>query len=624
MVKFEVEQLGKKDTATRVRRGIDRIYLRQLRTIVIVLFVYYSFITLSHFFVLAEDIRLPLMISSALAALGSGTLYILIHARKIRAAQSHIAYVPVALLAINAIYSHIFLTGDQLQLTNGILALFAFAFTTLSLRVYTGILSICSLLYLSVLIWVPGPDTVHFVFMYIAGAVLSVLSFLLRYRTVYNSEILLISNRRKASELVEATKRIQENIIVVREAAAEAKRANAAKDVFLSNTTHELRTPLTGVLGMMDFLSETELDRDQRQAVDAAQFSAKTLLVVVNDLLDIAKLDAGKMELTSQTFSPSTIVTHVVDLLRSKAEGKSLSLKVLGVKSVTMSLKGDPVRIGQIVLNLLDNAIKFSADGEIVVTLKVEPIGKVEPTGQKKNMASLHISVQDNGPGVSPGDQQRLFVRFEQLDATAGSHAAGAGLGLSICQELATRMDGSVSVQSSVGAGSTFSFDVVLPTADISEARSTDAAPNIAGDPAAKMQEHTPAVSGQTAPHILLAEDNIVNQLLVEKLAAKFGWRLTVASNGEEAVGQVKEGGPFDLILMDIRMPVMDGVEAAKAIKAMTADKAHTPIIALTANTGEDVEAQYRAHGIAAIVGKPIDASALRAAVNQLLDGRDA
>ena len=597
---------GENKTKLMVQRGLDTIYLRQLGRIMQVMFIYYSFISVSHFFVLDPAIKLYIMAASVGAAISSGTVFWLVRARKVSASRSHVAFLPAGLLGITAVYSHVFLSGEQFQLTNGVLILFAFSFATLSPVIFSSIFATCSGLYVAALFVVQGPQTTHFAFMYVAAALLTLLCFVLRYRTVINSERLLISNRRKAGKLVEASKRIQENMGEVRAAAAAADKANAAKDVFLANTTHELRTPLTGVLGMMDYLSESELDQDQRQAVDAAQFSAKTLLVVVNDLLDIAKLDAGKMELTSQAFSPSTVVTHVAGLLRSKAEDKLLSLKVEGAKSMNTSLKGDPVRIGQIVLNLLDNAIKFSTDGEIVVTLKVKP------TGQKKNKAALRISVQDSGPGISPEDQQRLFARFEQLDATATSHAAGAGLGLSICQELATRMGGSVSVQSSVGKGSTFSFAVDLPKADIADS------------PAADKQEQTPAVYSQTVPHILLAEDNIVNQLLVKKIAAKFGWKLTIAGNGEEAVRYVKDDGSFDLVLMDIRMPVMDGVEATKAIKALDVDKACIPIIALTANTGEDAEAEYRAHGVAAIVGKPIDASVLQSAVNQLLSGKDA
>ena len=613
MARNDPEQQDKKGMASRVRRGIERIYLRQLRKILMVLFGYYSFVTLSHFFVIAEDIRLQLMIGSSLAAIGSGALYVLIRMRKIRFPHGHLAYVPVALLTITAIYSHIFLTGDQLQLTNGILALFAFAFTTLSVGVYFGIMVVCSLLYMAVLVLVPGPDTVHFVFMYIAGATLSVLGFWLRYRTVYNSQVLLISNRRKASKLVEAQKRIQENIGEVHRAVAEAKRANAAKDVFLANTTHELRTPLTGVLGMMDLLSETRLDADQQQAVDAAQFSAKTLLVVVNDLLDIAKLDAGKMELASQAFSPSDVVAHVVGLLHAKAEAKSLTVTVVGVKPPTVSLVGDPVRIGQIVLNLLDNAIKFSPEGEIVVTLKV---AEDKPD---QNNAALNISIRDNGPGIDPQDQKRLFDRFEQLDSTASRHAEGAGLGLSISQQLATRMGGRVSVESEDGEGATFSFDVVLPLAKL-----TDTAVEAIKPIIVEVSEDAGTEDGLNSiapptPHILLAEDNVVNQLLVKKIAAKFGWALTIASNGEEAVQYVADGGAFDVILMDIRMPVMDGVTATKTIKSMEPDKARTPIIALTANTGDKNEAEYREHGIASVVGKPIDATFLKAAVEQLL-----
>lgn len=601
------------ETELRVQHGLDTIYLRQLQRISQVMIAYYSFITVSHYFFLTAEIRVIMMSSTIFAVVASSIVFFLVRANKIPPAKSHMVFLPVALLGIAAVYAHVFLSGEQIQLTNGILLLFAFSFATLSPKAFYPIFGLCSGLYIAALMVVPGPQTAHFAFMFIAAAALSVLCFVLRYRTLQNSERLLISNRGKAAKLVEASKRIQENIKEVRASAAAADRANAAKDVFLANTTHELRTPLTGVIGMMELLSETNLDKDQRQAVDAAQFSARTLLVVVNDLLDIAKLDAGKIELTSQAFSPSAVVSNVAGLLQNKAESKSLMLSVVGVKTVTTSLVGDPVRVGQIVLNLLDNAIKFSSSGEIILALKVD-----KSTDDPK-LAQLHISVQDSGPGIEPEDQKKLFARFERLDTTASSKAEGAGLGLSISQGLAAQMNGKVSVTSRVGEGSTFSFDVTLPVAGPA-GKPVLASKPIDGGPGDEGAGDMPPSASRLPRRILVAEDNVVNQLLIKKIAARYGWTLTIANNGEEAVELVKSENPFDVILMDIRMPVMDGVTATKAIKSMVPEKASTPIIALTANTGEDSEAEYREHGVEAIIGKPIDAALLNATIEQLLN----
>lgn len=600
---------GENDIELRVQHGLDTSYLRQLKRIMQVMFVYYFFISISHFFVLGDDIKLLIMPFSIAAALASGTVFWLIRTQKIPAHKSDIFFTPVGLLAVAAVYAHIFFSGEHIQITNGVLVMFALAFATLSPFVFTGIFIVCTGMFVIALLMVPGPYTVHFAFMYIAASALTILCFVLRYRTLYSAERLLISNRVKAAKLVEASRRIQDNISEVRAAADAADKANAAKDVFLANTTHELRTPLTGVLGMMDFLAETNLDADQRQAVDAAQFSAKTLLVVVNDLLDIAQLDAGKLELLRQAFSPSAVIANIAGLLRSKAESKSLSLSVIGVKSVRTSLVGDPVRIGQIVLNLLDNAIKFSPDGEITLTLKVTP----KP--EDDTHATLCISVHDNGPGIAPDDQKRLFARFEQLDATASSNSQGAGLGLSISQGLATHMGGAVSVQSTVGEGATFSFDVDLPIARQASAKTSDATAEKISD-----TKNTSNASALPRLDILLAEDNVVNQLLIKKIATKFNWALTVVGNGAEAVKTVETQAAFDVILMDIRMPVMDGMAASKAVRTLAPDKACTPIVALTANTGSDVETEYRALGINAIVGKPIDAAALKQVIDALLN----
>lgn len=315
--------------------------------------------------------------------------------------------------------------------------MFALAFCTLSPWIFLGLFSFESVLYIGALYLVPDYNTQHFAFMYVAFSALTILCFALRYRTLYSTERLLISNRSKAAKLVDASKRIQENIEEVKASAEAAEKANAAKDVFLANTTHELRTPLTGVLGMMDYLSKTELSEEQRQAVDAAQFSARTLLVVVNDLLDVAKLDAGKLELKPEPFVPASVVSQVVDLLNAKANAKGLGLSIHGLARAGLPVIGDPVRIGQIVLNLTDNAIKFTEEGEVVVAVKLR---KNAEDSVLKGHANLHITVQDSGPGISEEDQKRLFTRFEQLDGTAVRSAEGAGLGLSICLGLAAQM----------------------------------------------------------------------------------------------------------------------------------------------------------------------------------------
>ncbi len=605
---------------TQVQHGLNSIYLRHLSKISLVMFLYYSFISVSHLFILEGDGWYWIFVSSVVAALAGGALHMMIRLERISAKNSQIAFVPAGFCVIIAVFAHVFFSQNLLQLTNGGLIMFAIAFVTLSPWIFGGLFAVSSGFYWLALLYVPSADTMHFAFMYVAVSALAILCFALRYRTLYSTERLLISNRSKAAKLSEATRQIQENIDEVRAAAAAAERANATKDVFLANTTHELRTPLTGVLGMMDFLTGTDLDADQRQAVDAAQFSARTLLVVVNDLLDIAKLDAGKLELKPEPFLPSLVISQVVDLLKAKAEAKGLELSVHGLKRAEIAVVGDPVRIGQIVLNLTDNAIKFTDEGEVIVAVKMR---ENDDTSALKGHANLHITVQDSGPGISAEDQKRLFTRFEQLDGTAVHSAEGAGLGLSICLGLAARMDGRVAVDSEMGMGSSFSLDVDLPIATEEEARKirqqepgySIVRPNTLSE----LLSFDQTVSNGEGLKVLLAEDNAVNQLLVKKITAGFGWDLTVVGNGEEAIFRIEDNDPFDLVLMDIRMPKMDGVQAIERIRSMKGRKGKVPVVALTANTGKDQEALYLEKGMSAIVGKPIDPSALKSVVNDLL-----
>lgn len=613
----------------RVQRGLNNIYLRHLSKISLVMFIYYTFISVSHFFVLEGAARYPILAGSVLAAIAGGAVYALIRLERISVERAQIAFVPAGISAIIAVFAHVFFSGELLQLTNGAFIMFALAFCTLSPWIFAGLFIVASTLYMGALYSVPDPNTLHFAFMYVAFSAITILCFALRYRTLYGTERLLISNRNKAAKLVEASKRIQENIDEVKASAEAAERANAAKDVFLANTTHELRTPLTGVLGMMDFLSTTELSTEQRQAVDAAQFSARTLLVVVNDLLDVAKLDAGKLELKPEPFVPATVISQVVDLLNAKANAKALALSVHGLKHATMPVIGDPVRIGQIVLNLTDNAIKFTDEGEVVVAIKL----RENPADSAlKGNANLQITVQDSGPGITEEDQKRLFTRFEQLDGTAVRAAEGAGLGLSICLGLAAQMGGRLTVDSEPGMGSMFSLDIDLPIAtgtDVELAKSHKPGgvvvrPEVVSAPPPELPEISePSSEADNKLRVLLAEDNAVNQMLMRKIGGAFGWDLTVVGNGEEAIFRIEDEPVFDLVLLDIRMPKMDGVQAVQRIRSMEGDKGEVPVIALTANTGKDQETVYLQQGMSAIVGKPIDPKVLASTVEEVLTPRD-
>lgn len=617
------------DLSWRIRHAVDRTYFDQLTRIMVVMFSYYSFITVAHYFFLTEPARTPLMFSSILTALASATVYVLTRYKAIRPSQGHIAFVVPGVFGMIAVYLHVFLTGDQLQLTNGVLILFGFGIITLLPQVYYSFFILSSALFLSMLILVPGPFTAHMAFMYIAAAALSILCFQIRYRTLINLERLLVSNRHKTTQMVTLSRDLQAKMEEANQAAEAAEAANAAKDAFLANTTHELKTPLTGVLGMMDLLEDMQLSGAQRDAVAAARFSAQTLLVIVNDLLDLAKMDSGQMEIRSVPFSPNLVIEHVCDLLRPAADNKGLTLQYHHMAQGASALVGDPVRIAQIVLNLLDNAIKFTEKGGVDVYLEV---AESDDQGDLPE-AHVVVRVKDSGVGIQPGDWMRIFNRFEQLDSSSTRQAEGAGLGLSVCEGLARRMGGQMSVESEPNTGTEFAVTLALPIAENIEnvdlsfvSRPKEATTTRRPDPVAFVQNQQLEPASVTVNaqgyNILLAEDNLVNQLLVRKLADKFGWNLTVVPDGEQAVLALAQDKSFDLVLMDIRMPVLDGIGATEAIKKAGGDQADIPIVALTANAGEEESKSYLAAGMVEVVSKPINADILNNTVDRILKVR--
>lgn len=373
-----------------------------------------------------------------------------------------------------------------------------------------------------------------------------------------------------------------------------ARRANLAKDAFLANTSHELRTPLTGVIGIIDLLKKTSLDADQRDLVTAADTSAHSLLSIIDDVLDLAKVEAGKVELVKRAFNPAETVRSIVEALRPSAEQKGLTVISTMPEQLEFDLLGDASRIRQILFNIMGNAVKFTEQGEIAVTVDVV---------RKGDTASLCVCVRDTGIGFAEEEAQKLFDRFEQLDSSATKNAGGTGLGLAISSELAGLMGGRLTAKGEPGVGATFRFEVELEIA----------APTPASDQASGSK-----FLAQSRPlKFLVAEDNPVNQLLIRKLLAPFPWQVTVVGNGKEVLARLNDGETFDGIFMDIRMPVMDGVQATEEIRKSDTNYADIPILALTANTMEADRKRYREVGINAVVGKPINMQTLLETVDR-------
>ena len=393
--------------------------------------------------------------------------------------------------------------------------------------------------------------------------------------------------------------------VALRRAKEAAEESARAKAIFLATMSHELRTPMNGVLGCTQLLQDTSLTDQQRQLLETMHRSAESLLVLVNDILDFSKIEAGKMTLEVADVEIRPLIEDVITLTSEVAKKKGLNLRVQLAPDIPAVLRGDPIRLRQVLFNLVGNAVKFTEQGGVDVLVRLMPCNQ-----KNSDAILLYWTVKDTGIGISADQQARLFGAYAQAEASTARRFGGTGLGLMICCQLVELMGGAMMVESKPGEGSAFSYTTsLLPAIQ----RETSAHVGKASTPS--MTDRT------TALRVLVVDDNEINQVVACKFLQKLGCQVEVARNGREAVDSIARA-TYDAVLMDCEMPEMTGYEATQEIRRHEQHTAkHLPIIALTGHASPEDAAKCRQAGMDDVVTKPLTLPALREKLERLLAG---
>jgi signal transduction histidine kinase len=400
-------------------------------------------------------------------------------------------------------------------------------------------------------------------------------------------------------ELLE--KRIKERTDQLEEAMRTALAANQAKSEFLANISHELRTPMNGIIGMLDMALDRDLNPETAEQVQTAQHCAYSLLELLNDILDLSKIEAGKMTLENVPFDVRALLGDCIKAHQPKATQNSVSLRAEVSSDMPPKVVGDPLRIRQIVVNLVSNAVKFTEHGSVIVRAG----GEFTQLGQ----FMLRITVEDSGTGIPADKLLYIFDKFTQADGTVSRKYGGTGLGLAITRSLAELHGGKVHVQSELGRGSTFTVWVKC------EAEAAAGIPQ-----RIDVVEPVPALPSTSGSpvRILVVEDNQVNQKVVTAVLRKRGFFIELANDGQEALNKLAKSADFDLVLMDVQMPILDGLEATRLIRREPKWNG-LPIIAMTAHAMNGDKERCLEAGMNGYISKPVHPSLLLSTVDEFL-----
>lgn len=564
-VPYEIDD-GDPATQKKIRAVVGELYYRQFYILWVLTVAYYLLVIGRDILAAPADLLWDLQLSN-MSVIGCLLVtFLLERTGKIGADNIYLAPIPTAIAMVINVYLHVVLTDDANAIARGLLVIMAFSVVSMLPWVFWLLTGFATLSHICITYIVMGSEGTQMIGVGIGSMMVSYGGFIVRYNSIREQARLNLVNQARAEKLEQLAK---------------------AKDEFIANMSHELRTPLTGLMGMVDLLDQAPLRSQDRHYLNTAKTSAETLRIVIDDILDLSKLGAGKLSLKPGPFDMVRLLSEVAEMMAVGAKDKGVGLALKLPETTLPALIADQARLRQILFNLLGNAVKFTEKGQVILSARL--------LSETDDELTVRLCVEDTGVGIAKEDLKRLFNRFEQADSSSTRRQSGTGLGLSISSELAALMGSEIHVESEPGKGSQFWFDLTAQKTGLSPETNQGQSPDPAAVEAMLARKLT----------VLVAEDNPVNQMLIRKLVTRGNWQVDFVGDGQQAIN-VAAGKRFDLILMDIQMPTVNGEEATRRIRAQKGLNDKTPIIALTANCmPEDVE-RYLSAGMVGSIAKPI------------------